>query len=210
MPSSPRSAGALGHDMEQLIREARSGCRTALGHLLEAFRLLLLSEANQQLPDDLRSKGGASDLVQDTFTEALRDFTQFQGTNEPQLKRWLLAILGNNLANVRRKYYDTAKSQISREVPLDHPMSWDGPVAGMTDDTPSPSQLASQREEEELLRQALVRLAEEDRQVIHFRHNLQWDFVTIGVRMGISEEAARKRFTRAIEKLQRNIEAIQQ
>jgi RNA polymerase sigma-70 factor (ECF subfamily) len=126
------------------------------------------------------------------------------------LKRWLLAILGHNLANVRRKYYDTAKSEIDREVPLDERENSDASPTNPRADTPSPSSIASRREEEELLRQAMDRLGEQERQIIHLRHLDQLDFIAVGVRVGISEDAARKRFRRAIERLQQKIEEIKE
>jgi hypothetical protein len=49
-----------------LIRQARGGSAEALGRLLERSRAYLLLIANKGLDADLRSKGGASDLVQQT------------------------------------------------------------------------------------------------------------------------------------------------
>jgi RNA polymerase sigma-70 factor (ECF subfamily) len=210
MPASRQRSEPLGHEAEDLIRQARTGSQAALGELLEAFRRLLLSEAGAQLSSDLLPKEGVSDVVQETFKDAVKDFGAFAGTAAPQFKRWLLAILGHNLANVRRKYYETAKSEIEREVPLGEGENSDACAGHPSAHTLSPSSIASRREEEQLLRQAMERLGEEERQVIHLRHVEQLDFVTVGVRMGISEEAARKRFSRAIERLQQKIEEIKE
>lgn len=210
MPASRQRQDPLAHEVEELIRQARTGSRPALGELLEAFRFLLLSEAGAQLASSLLPKQGVSDVVQETFKEAVKDFDSFEGTAASQWKRWLLAILGHNLANIRRKYYDTAKSEIEREVPWSDEDDSDGCAGQPCADTPSPSSIACRREEDELLRQAMERLGEEERQVIHLRHLEQLDFAAIGVRMGVSEEAARKRFTRAVERLQQKVEEIQE
>jgi RNA polymerase sigma-70 factor (ECF subfamily) len=195
-------------EIEDLLRLARTGSHVALGKLLEAFRYLLLAAATTQLSSDLLPKEGVSDVVQETFKDAIKDFATFEGTAAPQLKRWLLTILGHNVANVRRKYFDTAKSQINREFPLD--VTDSSAVSGRQPcaDTPSPSSIVSRQEEEELLRRAMARLTAEERQVIELRHLEQLDFATIGIQMNLSEEAARKRFSRAIVQLQQIIEVI--
>ena len=53
-----------------LLVAARRGSREALGNALEACRRYLLAIASRELDPDLRGKGGASDLVQETFLEA--------------------------------------------------------------------------------------------------------------------------------------------
>ena len=58
--------------------DARQGSLDALGRLLESCRNYLLLLANQQLREDLQAKAGGSDLVQDTFLEAQRDFRAFR------------------------------------------------------------------------------------------------------------------------------------
>src|SRR5438874_1673797 len=46
---------------------ARNGSAQALGDALEACRVYLLAVAEHELDPELRGKGGASDLVQETF-----------------------------------------------------------------------------------------------------------------------------------------------
>src|SRR6516162_4284182 len=102
----------------QLIRAARAGSSEALGRLLEGCRAYLLLAANRDLASDLRAKGGASDLVQDTFLEAQNDFPQFQGHTHQDLLHWLCGILRHNLADFRRRYRDRAARQINQELRL--------------------------------------------------------------------------------------------
>ena len=68
-----------------LIQAARAGSREALGNALETYRNYLLLIAERELGDDLRAKGGASDLVQEAFLEAHKDFARFQGETEADL-----------------------------------------------------------------------------------------------------------------------------
>ena len=61
-------------DLGPWIDAARSGDRDGLGSALQAFRTYLLLVADRGLAPDLRDRGEASDLVQETFLEATRAF----------------------------------------------------------------------------------------------------------------------------------------
>ena len=86
------------------LAAARDGSRDALGQALEACRNYLLLIADRELGADLRPKGGASDLVQETFIEAQRDFDRFGGATEAEWLAWLRQLLKHRLANFRRRY----------------------------------------------------------------------------------------------------------
>src|SRR4051812_39065848 len=100
---------------ERLLLAARRGSSEALGELLENCRRYLLTIARRELDPDLNGKGSASDLVQDTFLEAQRDFNQFDGTDDAALCHWLRQLLLNNLKNFRR-HYRAAKRRSDLEV----------------------------------------------------------------------------------------------
>src|SRR5437773_7487633 len=99
-------------DVAQYLPAARSGSREALGRVLEAYRAYLLLIANRQLDPELRAKGGASDLVQETFLEAQRDFAHFHGDSPGEVQAWLKQLLLHNLANFARRYRETGKRQL--------------------------------------------------------------------------------------------------
>jgi RNA polymerase sigma-70 factor (ECF subfamily) len=151
------------------IETARAGASDSLGRLLETCRNYLLLVAQQEMHPDLHAKIGASDLVQDTFLEAQRDFGLFDGQTEAELLAWLRRILLNNLANVARQYRNTDKRRLDREVPLDGE-SGDGRLLNLADAGDSPSADASAREQAERIRRALDQLPEHYRQVIQWRN----------------------------------------
>jgi RNA polymerase sigma-70 factor (ECF subfamily) len=194
-------------DATQKLPEARAGSREALGQLLEACRGYLLRIANQGLGDDLQAKGGASDLVQETFLEAHRDFARFQGTTEAELLAWLRCLLLNNVANFARGYRATDKRQVGREVSLEGGASSGLGEPGLVADTPSPSMEAMAREKAEALTRALECLPEDYRRVITLRNQERREFEEIGQLMGRSTDAARRLWSRAIERLQHELEA---
>lgn len=207
--SCPADDGFFAREgIRRYIESARAGSPEALGRLMEISRQYLLLVANEEVRGDLRAKGGASDLVQETFLEAQRDFVGFRGDNERELLAWLRQILMHNVQNFARQYRDTDKRQILREVSYatDDPSSGHGnPNVPMVDETPSGHAVAS--EERKQLERALGRLPVHYARVIELRHQEGRSFAEIGKIMNRSPEAVRKLWSRAIELLQTELEA---
>ena len=123
----------------QWLPAARAGSAEALGQLLEAYRNYLLWIATRQLDPELKAKGGASDLVQETFLKAQQHFDQFQGDGEGDLKAWLRQLLLNNVADFTRMYQQTAKRHVGREASLQTDSTGPDMAGKIAADTPSPS-----------------------------------------------------------------------
>jgi RNA polymerase sigma-70 factor (ECF subfamily) len=187
--------------LKQWIEAAQQGSPDALGQVLEYCRPYLLAVANEQLESDLQAKAGASDLVQDTFVEAHRDFAVFRGRSEEELLAWLRQILLHNLGNFRRQYRGTEKRQVQREVSLDTAPA-EELLGELVDEGSSPSEQARARERDAALERAIEQLPESHRQVVQWHSLERCSFEVIGQRLNCSAEAARKLWTRAIEKLQ--------
>ena len=189
----------------QWLAEARAGSPEALGRLLEACRGYLLVIARKELAPELQGKGSASDLVQETFVDAQRDFARFEGGSETELLAWLRRLLLNNIGNFTRRYRETSKRQVSGEVSLA-----EGSSAQLGDalvaDTPTPSEQAIRQEKVEAVQQALTRLPEDYRQVLLLRYQDQLAFEEIAARMGRTSTAVRKLWSRAVERMHQELE----
>jgi RNA polymerase sigma-70 factor (ECF subfamily) len=182
-------------DVEKCLAEARGGSREALGQLWGLCRPYLLHIADQDLDRVIRPKVAPSDLVQQTFHEAQRDFMQFQGATELELLAWLRRILVHNLDNARQRYR-AWKRQVGREA-----LGANGQVPEAPDPGESPSARARVQERDEAVRRALQRLPERSRQAIVLHLWQKLTFAQVGEQLGCSEEAARKLFRRAAEEL---------
>jgi RNA polymerase sigma-70 factor (ECF subfamily) len=192
-------------DVAQWLPAARAGSTAALGQALEACRGYLLTIANRQLDAALQAKGGPSDLVQETFLEAQRDFARFHGESGAELLAWLRQLLLHNLANFKRRY-GTGKRRVGREVMLGGDTPGGSPTAEPPLDTPSPSKRALAAEQAEALERALGRLPDNYRQVIVWRYREGRSFPEIAQLLACTENAARKLWFRGIERLQRELE----
>jgi DNA-directed RNA polymerase specialized sigma24 family protein len=141
-------------DVVKRIDQVRNGSRDALGGLLEVYRRYLLRLALHKLPPAIRTKVEPSDLVQDTFLEAIRDFPRFQGTTEPELLGWLRRILCNNVANLTR-YFEADKRQAIREISLERAAADDLLHEAVKQSEP-PSRKVEDHERSEQLEKVLV------------------------------------------------------
>jgi RNA polymerase sigma-70 factor (ECF subfamily) len=187
-------------EVDAWLSAARAGSPEALAQALEAYRGYLLLIAQDKLAADLRPKMAASDLVQETLEEARGAFDQFHGSSGDELRRWLHRILLENLISLARRYRGPAKRQLGREVTL----SADELLA-LTADSPTPSTEAMNQERARRIQEALGRLPEEYRRVIELRYQDGRTFEEIGSQLGLSANAARHLWRRAVKRLQEEV-----
>ncbi len=103
---------------DRLLAQARAGDAAAQGQLFELYRNYLRLIARSMLDNALRLQLDASDLVQETFLKAHRQFESFAGRDEPQLIAWLRQILVRTLADQAR-YYRRRSRNTRRQVSLE-------------------------------------------------------------------------------------------
>jgi RNA polymerase sigma-70 factor (ECF subfamily) len=190
-------------DPERLLQEARAGDAASLGRLLELYRHYLALLARVQIGQRLQGKADASDLVQETFLDAHRNFSQFQGASEAQLVYWLRQILAAKLADLLRRYLGTQGRDVrlEREIEkaLDHSsIALDQALVAQQS---SPSQQAARREQAVLLADALGQLPDHYREVIVLRNLEGLTFPEVARRMGRSLDSVEKLWLRALAQL---------
>jgi RNA polymerase sigma-70 factor (ECF subfamily) len=190
-------------DPEQLLQEARAGDAATLGRLLELYRRYLALLARVQIGQRLQGKVDASDLVQETFLEAHRNFTRFQGASEAQLVRWLRQILAAKLADLLRRYLGTRGRDVLLEREIEDAFDRSSVVLdrGLVAPQPSPSQQAVRREQAVLLADALGELPDDYREVIVLRNLEGLTFPQVARRMGRSQDSVEKLWMRALMRL---------
>jgi RNA polymerase sigma-70 factor (ECF subfamily) len=184
---------------------ARAGDGAALGQLLERYRNYLTLLARLQIGGRLQSKLDASDLVQETFLEAHRDFGHFQGTTEKELIHWLRQVLVSNLTDLVRRYTATRQRDVRLEQSLAAELEQSSELLdrGLIASQPSPSEQAARREQAVLLADALQRLPEDYREVIILVHLQGLSFPEASRRMNRSLDSVKKLRARALAGLHR-------
>jgi RNA polymerase sigma-70 factor, ECF subfamily len=197
------NAGGQQH-FDGLLVLARQGSKEALGRVLESCRRVLLRAAKRQIPAEIQTKRAASDVVQETFLEAQRDFEQFVGCTREELAAWLFRILQNNCTNLVSAYRYRRKREISREVRLDDASVAQQNGRAAESRSPGPSKLAIVQEEAQMVSSALEQLPEHQRTILQLRFTDRLSFKEIGDRLGCSAEAARKIVNRTLRQLRRD------
>jgi RNA polymerase sigma-70 factor (ECF subfamily) len=190
----------------ELLQSARQGDTAALGQLLELYRQHLRGQAERQLQGQLTVRVDSSDVVQQTFLEAHRSFSQFLGQAEAELAAWLLRILDHNIAGVIRDHKLLQKRDVRRERPLDDPQgSKPGLKQQLDAGHSTPSQRAIRLEDETLLNQALAALPEDQREAVRLRHLKGWSLSQIAQHFGRSPVAVASLIKRGMQALRKHL-----
>jgi RNA polymerase sigma-70 factor (ECF subfamily) len=194
-PTMMSSAGHAGPEPATIDAEfaaAIDGDPSARWRALEACRdyLRLVVQKNRWSRE--RGQQATSDMVQNTLLDGWRGFGHFEGRSPGQLRAWLKAIVVHASLNARRR-------------PREAHIGFGGAAGDVPGTTTSPSQAAQRNASREALGAALGGLSERHRTVIHLRIWDQYSFAQIGTRLGISEDAARMLFARALAKLQESM-----
>jgi RNA polymerase sigma-70 factor, ECF subfamily len=191
---------------ELLMEKARSGDGPALGRLLELYRNYLRLVARAIIGQALRVRLDASDLVQETFLKAHREFRTFLGSSEPELTAWLRQILVRTLANQARHHRRHGRDyqrQESLEAMLDRSSAAVQQALAAPVETPSAA--AVRREQAVLLADALEKLPAHYREVFILRNLEHIPFDQIAARMGRSTGATRVLWKRAMDRLSQSL-----
>ncbi len=194
---------------EPLLELARAGDEAARGRLLELYRNYLRLMARTLITPRLRTRLDASDLVQETFLKAHREFTGFLGSTEPELVAWLRQIMVHTLADEAKRHRrlgSDLRRQESLEAALDCSSSsvQEALAAPLT----SISARLEKRERAALLADALEKLPAHCREVFIMRSLEHVPVDQIAARMGRSANAVYKLWFRAMAALKQELEGL--
>lgn len=192
-------------DIPRLINEARAGDRATLGELLDSYQNYLRLLARIEIGRRLQGKVDASDIVQETFLEAHRQFPNFQGHAEPQLTKWLRTILAGTLANIVRRYLGTQARDLRLERDLAAGLDQSTCALGnlLIDQHSSPSQQAMRGEQSLIVAAAMSRLPEDYQAVLVMRHLDGLTFPQIAEQMERSVDSVEKLWIRGLTRLKK-------
>lgn len=193
-------------DAGQLFMAARGGSSSCLGQLLALYSNYLKLLVSAQLDSRLRARVSPSDIVQESFFEAHRDFPEFRGESIGEFVAWLRRIVVNNILRVVEQHVLAEKRDVRREVSLEEigrrleqsTARLESFLAGTGE---SPSGYATRREDELMLANTLAKLPGDYRDVIVLRHIEGLPFEEVGARMDRSAGAVRMLWLRALKKM---------
>jgi len=183
------------------LERIKAGDGRAFDALFARHRASLRSFVELRLDPRIRARVDPSDVVQETQLEAyerLRDFLE----REPMPFRvWLRKTAYERLLEVQR-HHGAARRSVGREA------AWPDRSSMLLARRllargPSPSQQLAQREVARRVRLALAQLSETDREILLMRNVEETPYEEIGCLLDLSAAAARKRYGRALLRLQK-------
>ena len=181
------------------------GDQEALQKLIADHLPWIEARVRQRLSPAVRQEGDTQDFVQDALLEVLRDGPRFAIDNATSFRALLARIVENTLID-RQRYMNRERRDRRRECPL--PNSSVIVLGSPAKTVTAPSAHAVRSERQAWLRLALELLDPDDREVIRLRDWEELSFPAAGERLGVSEDAMRKRYRRALPRLAQKLEML--
>ena len=190
--------GQLTDTTPLLLDRWHRGDEAALAALVELHLPWLREHVDKRLGQFLRRHGDADDYLQDAVLDFLRDAPRFQVRDGAQLRGLLARVVENTLRDkndwFRAKRRDLGKNDT---LPTDSVLALDPALQRST----TPSKDATRNEVRDWVRLGLELLEAEDRKIILAREYEDRSFVAIGEELGMTANAVRMRWVRAVARL---------
>jgi RNA polymerase sigma-70 factor (ECF subfamily) len=192
---------------EQLLQDARNGKPEALGKLLEYYRPYLRLLARLQVASRLQKELDASDVVQETFLDAARDFPQFRGSSDAEFVGWLKRLLAANVADAHRRFLGTQKRNVLQEAEVLQMLDRSSAIVDqrLLAQVDSPSASMDVRERAIRLAVALERLPPRYHDVILLHHFQGMGFQEVANQLDRSLHSVKNLWLRALVALKRQL-----
>ncbi|MCP5519530.1 MAG: sigma-70 family RNA polymerase sigma factor [Verrucomicrobiales bacterium] len=190
---------------EGVMTRLRAGDREAAEQVFAFHRRHLLRTARSHLDGRIQGRLDPSDVVQNALCEAARRLPDYLAKEPVSFALWLRQIVLDEVHKAWRRHGQAARRSVTKEMPLP-----DRSSLILARQLPraqsSPSQHLSRKETARRVRAAMERLPDSDRIALELRHFEEQPYAEIGLIMGISEQAARKRCVRALLRLGQMLE----
>jgi RNA polymerase sigma-70 factor (ECF subfamily) len=191
-------------DTAELLVEVRRGDRQALDRLLARHRDELRSFVEVRLDPRLAARVDPSDVVQEAQLEVVRRMDDFLKRRPMPFRLWVRKTAYERLLDLHRHHVKRTRRSVKREVALPERSSLllARPLLrrGST-----PSQRLEAQELAERVARVVAELSEADREILLLRHAEGTPFDEIACLLDIEPAAARKRFGRALIRLQQGL-----
>jgi RNA polymerase sigma-70 factor (ECF subfamily) len=191
-------------DTDGLLEAVRRGERQALDRLLLRHRDELRSFVEMRLDPRLAARVDPSDVVQEAQVEMVRRMDDFLKRRPMPFRLWARKTAYERLLDLHKHHVKRARRSVRREVALPDRSSL-LLVRPLLRNGSTPSQRLEARDLAERVAQVVGELSDADREILLLRHAEGMPFEEIACLLEIESAAARKRFGRALIRLQQRL-----
>lgn len=177
----------------------------ALGELFTLHRERLWRMVLVRLDHRLASRISPDDVLQETFIDVARRISEYLADPAVPFYVWLRFLTVQRMLMIQRAHLGSQKRDVNLEASR---LKGKGPMASsesmawqLVSRLTSPSQAAIRHELQARLRAALDELEPLDREVLALRHFEELGNNEVAQVLGISKDAASKRYLRALRRL---------
>jgi RNA polymerase sigma-70 factor (ECF subfamily) len=197
-------------DTDELLERSVGGDLSVRGALLERHRARLRRLVTVHLDTRLTARLDPSDVVQDALAEASRRLDDYLRQRPLPFYPWLRQIALDRLSDQHRRHVRAERRSVLREeeVPFRLPDHSALELARLVAGGGSPSSALQQREVRDRVRAALEKLSPAEREVLVLRYLEPLSAAEVAAILRISEDAARKRVLRALQRLRKLLEDL--
>jgi RNA polymerase sigma-70 factor (ECF subfamily) len=187
-------------ETNDLLERIRTGDRQALDLLLGRHRQRLHAFVDCHLDPRVRARLDPSDVVQETQLEVVRRMDDYLERRPMPFHLWVRKTAYEHLLRARRDHRRGRRSVEREEAwPSRSSLLLARPLLAAA---PSPSRALQARELAERVSRAVADLAEADREILLLRDVDELPYAEIACLLEIEPAAARKRYGRALIRLQ--------
>ena len=187
-----------------LLSRLRSGDKDALAELFVSFERRLRCMIELRLNPMLAGRASVSDIMQETYIDALNRVDHFVKNPEMPFYLWLRLIAGQRMVDDYRRHCGAEMRDVQRQVSLDQASFSASSLClarMLACGGESPSRAAMRKEDFALLEQALNSMDPLDREVLALRHFEELSNDEAAHVLGLKKAAASNRYVRALQRL---------
>ena len=180
-----------------LLRAEENSNSQKLEHVFEESRPALLAAIKCRVGSKMRRRVSPSDVLQEAYIAALKKLDQYVEDPTIPMFHWLKSICFQAISVIYQKNFVAQK----RSLLLEQYQIDDQECNLFLDSETSPSKRMIRDEEQEFVMALVSRMGEADQMILYLRHVEDISNREAAERLGIELETAKKRHTRALQRL---------
>jgi RNA polymerase sigma-70 factor (ECF subfamily) len=199
--------------LDALVERLRNGDKQALSELFDMNRERLRRMIELRLDARLNGRVSCSDVLQDTYIDALQRLQHFFKKPDMPFHVWLRLVASQRLVDVHRQHLGAQMRDAGCEVHLEDTVLPQVSSCTMAKcfaaQLESPSRLAMKKELLSQVEHAFNNMDPLDREVLALRHFEEMTNDEVAAFLGLQKSAASNRYVRALGRLKEELAGIQ-